>query len=152
MNCSFTFCHCLPVGHVLLTPFCRSIQLYNNSCTSHRLECKNKYFWDFLPQDVKYNQYDKYIAALISPAENIHLNFSIMREASVHIWIYFSFRDCMKQLVSVRFCLSHAPFFCSFLFSINLMEKHRWFEPDSAISNSTSLRWYIQLSILHLGI
>lgn len=89
------------------------------------------------------DQYDKPSPARFSPGKNIHLNFYIVSITSAHTWIYLSFGGYIKQWVSVRYYLSRGIFFCSFLFSVNLMENQwTWFEACSAIFSSPSVRWY----------
>lgn len=50
-------------------------------------------------------------------------------------------------VLSLDFSVEHF----SVVFSIRLIEKHRWFEPHSAVFNPASFGWCKPLSTLHLG-
>lgn len=106
----------------------------------HSLRCQVRSVWQTLAcQNSSWKDY-------------IHLNFYTVRVTSAHTWISLSFGDSIKQLVSVHFYLSPGTFSCSFLFSINLMEKHRWLEPHSAISHPASARSCTLPSVRFVGI
>lgn len=119
LKCFLSCGHCLPETAPNLSPQRTLVQVHAACRWALHTSCGlrwNTCFWGFTPWDVRYDQDDKPSPANISPGKNTHLNFYIVSVTLAHMWIYLSFGDYIKQLVSARYYLSHGVFFCSFLF------------------------------------